>query len=181
MGAWCPLHCDTVFCNTANSQVHRKNTKVIRGEAVCIDISGLLPIVGVRKQSERPWRFGIFHITLALLGVSNCCTEGEIIIQSRYSHPTPGQTVYTCALKYWVASVLTDRCKNSLDINLLQSPELLTMLHHSHQNRNLFKAEICGKIVHSTRLRWSVCQWAESNRHALFILASCFLNYTHPC
>lgn len=81
--------------------------------------------VGNQSESFRALTLWIFHIILALLGVSKCCTEGGVILGSQY-----GTHSRRKLLHMWPTSFICMSwqilCKTSLDIYPLQRPHSCT-------------------------------------------------------
>lgn len=88
---------------------------------------GSLPFVGVRNQSEsfRVLTLWNFHITLALLCVSKCCTEGEVILESQYGTHSIRNLSHIRATSF-ICMSWQILCKTSLDIYPLQWPHSCT-------------------------------------------------------
>lgn len=118
MGAWSLLgSLDDIVCHVVDSRAQGLRS-------LCV---GSLPFVGVRNQSEsfRALNLWIFHITLALLGVSKCCTEGEVILGSQYGTHSRRKRLHIRATSF-ICMSWQILCKSSLDIYPLQRPHSCT-------------------------------------------------------
>lgn len=112
MGAWSLLgSLDDIVCHVVDSWAQGLRSLRVGSLEIKVKASG-------------PWLW-IFHIILALLGVSKCCTEGGVILGSQY-----GTHSRRKLLHMWPTSFICMSwqilCKTSLDIYPLQRPHSCT-------------------------------------------------------
>lgn len=131
-----------------------------------------------KVKASGPWLW-IFHITLAFLGLSKCCTEGEVILGSQYGTHSKRNQLHMRAATFICMS--WQICKTSLDIYPLQWPHSCTT-HSStltcYINTISTKTELHSLQNYVEKLPFTRLLWIIHYRHMtgrvqspLFILA----------